>query len=65
MIIIPAGTRTPLSLIISIHTKLARRGDVVHLETQYPVLVDTASQSQRKSRSLTIHVFGNYVSLIG
>ena len=33
IITIPAGTRIPLSLIGSIHTKSARRGDVVHLET--------------------------------
>ena len=38
-ITIPAGTRIPLSLIIPIHTNLARRGDVVHLETRYPVIV--------------------------
>jgi len=40
-ITIPAGTRIPLSLIISIHTKSAHRGDLVHLETQYPVIVGT------------------------
>ena len=39
LITIPAGTRIPLSLIGSIHTKSARRGDVVHLETRYPVIV--------------------------
>ena len=40
-ITIPAGTRIPLSLLSAIHTKSTRRGDLVHLETRYPVLVGT------------------------
>src|SRR5262252_44092 len=41
LIIIPAGTRIPLSLMIRVQNKLARRGDLVHLETTYPVVVGT------------------------
>jgi hypothetical protein len=41
LITIPAGTRIPVSLLIPIHSKSARRGDLVHLETQYPVIVGT------------------------
>jgi hypothetical protein len=40
-ITIPAGTRIPLSLISAIRTKSIRRGDLVHLETRYPVIVET------------------------
>jgi hypothetical protein len=40
-ITIPAGMRIPLSLISAIRTKSIRRGDLVHLETRYPVIVET------------------------
>jgi hypothetical protein len=41
LVTIPAGTRIPLSLIIRVQTKLAHRGDLVYLETQYPVVIGT------------------------
>ena len=40
-IVVSVGTRIPLSLLTEVHTKLARRGDLVHLETRYPVIVGT------------------------
>lgn len=39
-IVVPPGTRIPLSLINSISTKNSAEGDRVYLETVFPVLVD-------------------------
>ncbi len=40
-VVVPSGTRIPLSLINSVSTKHAAEGDRVYLETVFPILVDS------------------------